>query len=487
MRFRAPFLLLCLAASLTVLLAGAELVLEDGQVLEAANVKRDGEVYIIELKSGGLLTIPVDLIKKVRVTGDDVPRLVAGEAPPPGPSGIRHGEPVTVAGEPVRPPRTSEQVEALGQPAEFRDSIIDPTWHPESAFDPNKDVLAGSRSTFQESVIDPTWQPESAFDANEDVLADSRSTFRKSVIDPTWHPTDGFSKRKTSWGAQAATGKAGRVMTASRTVRPVTEYGEGSLTARPWHEAFAASVSSPGVRFQFPVSLRRTETTTTRRIDPRTCAEEILGGSDLRVELLKGERYAILPIPIYVAESDIDEKTRRAAFATTGGVCRLITGEPRELLGLNLTPEHAVARAATAYNAALGDATATRLETARSKQAYAFAVSSVIHLHVVSPEKVDLVLLSDAADIEEIDEHRRAGCPVSSGKHRKAARTAARAITPPQVDEGTTGEVVEFLTWSNLGGAVVRHAVHLSENGKVAVHRETLAEHLGDHLEPADD
>ena len=113
MRFRAPFLLLCLAASLTVLLAGAEIVLEDGQVLEAANVKRDGEVYIIELKSGGLLTIPVDLIKKVRVTGDDVPRQVAGEAPPPGPSGIRHGEPVTVAGEPVRPPRTSEQVEAL--------------------------------------------------------------------------------------------------------------------------------------------------------------------------------------------------------------------------------------------------------------------------------------------------------------------------------------------------------------------------------------
>ena len=40
--------------------------------------------------------------------------------------------------------------------------------------------------------IDPNWQPESAFDPDEDVLEPSRSTWQKSIIENTWAPTDGF-------------------------------------------------------------------------------------------------------------------------------------------------------------------------------------------------------------------------------------------------------------------------------------------------------
>ena len=488
MRRLTTILLLFLALDAAVLLAGAELVLEDGQVLQGVDVRRDGELYVIELESGGTLTIPVELVKEVRLTEEkDEPRQVAGQPPPPGPTGIRHGDPETLAGQPVNPPRTSDQLAVLGEPSQFRSNIIDPTWQPSSDWDNDPGRNNFAPSSWAESVIDPDWQPESAFDPDKDVLLGSRSTFRKSIIDPSWQPTDGFSKRKTSWSARA------RPTTSSLTARRITPLGEPTLGRRSWPEAFGAAVAAPGIRFRFSVSSPRAKTD--RGIDPRSCAEQILHARadvqqlphDIRVEAMDDDRFATLPISIYAAEESIGGTPRRAVFTVARGVCRLIAGDPHVLLGLELTPDHAVARAATAYNAALGDSIAARLETSQDAQEYALAIATLTGPQVAFLGEAGPVLLSNAGQLVEIGEHRAGDCPVSSGKRKKAARKAARELAPPRVVQGTAGEVVEFHTWSSRGGVVERYAVYLSENGKVSVHRETLATHLGHHMDPVDD
>ena len=193
-------------------LGGAELVLLDGKVLNGESVRRDGDVYVL-MTPAGEVTMPVDLVDKVRLTAEPAPpppkpdwvpdgptgiqvgpATVFGEIPE-GPTGIQVGPAKTLAGPEVRPPTAEEQTRALGKPAEFQKGVIDSDWTPKSAFDPNEDVLAESRSTWAKAPIDPTWKPTSAFDANEDVLAESRSSWAKAPIDSTWAPTDGFAKK----------------------------------------------------------------------------------------------------------------------------------------------------------------------------------------------------------------------------------------------------------------------------------------------------
>jgi hypothetical protein len=190
-RFRrllaAPAVLLTTAAAL----AGAELVLVDGRVLPGESVRRDGDLYILSTKTGDV-TMPADLVDRVQLTGEPESRPVEGV--PEGPTGLRDVGPQQLAGAPVQPSTPGQQTAAIGNPSSFRKSPIDPEWHPTSAYDMNKDVLADSRSTFAKSPIDPEWHPTSAFDQNKDVLADSRSTFAKSPIDNSWTPTDGFKK-----------------------------------------------------------------------------------------------------------------------------------------------------------------------------------------------------------------------------------------------------------------------------------------------------
>ncbi len=164
--------LLAALLATAVAMGGAELVLLDGRVVRGESVKRDGDVYVLATESGDV-TMPADLVDRVKLSGE--------------------GE--TLAGIPVTPPTTEEQLRVLGKAAEFQKGAIDPTWTPTSAFDPGKDVLADGRSTWQKAPIDPTWIPVSAFDPSKDVLADSRSTWQKAPIDSTWTPTDGFRKR----------------------------------------------------------------------------------------------------------------------------------------------------------------------------------------------------------------------------------------------------------------------------------------------------
>ncbi len=178
-----------------------ELVLQDGRVIEANDVRRDGGNYVVRLPTGETLTLPVEIVKTVRLTArgpftSAEPRVVGGQAPPAGPSGLRVAEPETLAGRPVRPPTRSEQLETLGSPARFQRDIVDNRWTPKSDWD--MDPVKGNNfnpSTWAKGPIDPNWQPESAWDPNSDMLAPSRSTWQKSNIDSTWTPTDAFAKK----------------------------------------------------------------------------------------------------------------------------------------------------------------------------------------------------------------------------------------------------------------------------------------------------
>jgi hypothetical protein len=189
--------LLLLLGGASPSLAGAELILRDGQTLQGVDVKRADDRYLLELASGDVLTLPISLVRHVRLTGDDVPSPENDAARKlRGPSGIVRADPQVLAGEPVRPVRPSEQLEVFGEPARFRHSPVEPGWTPRPAFDNETDVLGPSRSRWQEDIVDPLWTPCSAFDFDSDVLRLNRSRWQEDIIDPSWRPADGFRKRK---------------------------------------------------------------------------------------------------------------------------------------------------------------------------------------------------------------------------------------------------------------------------------------------------
>ena len=183
----------------------AELVLKDGRVIAGVDIERDGPEYVVRLDNGGAISIPVELVQEVRLTGRRAPDppvptgltyAEPGPFVPSGPTGLRQGEPMQLAGQAVTPPDPSGQLAVFGEPAQFQQNIVDNDWVPTTDWDMRPEVMNNwARSTWAENVIDPEWHPESAFDPNEDVLEDSRSTWEPSIIDNSWTPTDGFPKR----------------------------------------------------------------------------------------------------------------------------------------------------------------------------------------------------------------------------------------------------------------------------------------------------
>lgn len=172
-------------------MADVELLMQNGTVVEGTDVRREGETYLVELKGGGTIVIPVPLVKEVR--------LKQGKPPPRQPedtghSGLVDSQPQQLAGEPVKPVRTSEQLGVFGEPSKFSQGVVDSDWVPETDWnmDPHKQNNFAP-SKWSKGVVDSEWKPTSAYDTDKDVMADSRSSF-KSGIDNSWQPTDGFKK-----------------------------------------------------------------------------------------------------------------------------------------------------------------------------------------------------------------------------------------------------------------------------------------------------
>jgi hypothetical protein len=430
---------------------------------------------VVELESGGVLTLPVGLVAEVRLSA----RGGDANAPP----GLTYSEPQQLAGPPVEPLRPSEAQAVFGEPSRFRPNIIDPNWQPESGF-PEGDVLADSRSTWRNDIIDPNWQPESGFPEG-DVLEGSRSTWRKSIVDNTWVPEDGFRKKKTSWelAGRALTGSRVR-LTGARTLAPSSTPARLAAAEDPWYGGFAVKRSNARVQFRFKIpSGARTPATAVR-----TCARHVLQASDtadraqpITVDALDEAPYATLPIDLYRVAGDAGGGRNRAVFTLAGGTCRAISGDLRDPLGVRLTRAYTMARGVEAYDDALGEYGGVRLGTVEDKVDYAFAVVSLIDPDITGRREASLVLLEDAEDLTALAAGVPEQCTVPGGKRKKTVRRAARKVAAPRILVESGRERVELFTWSGSDGEIVHHTVLLAADGKVSVRREAVGSHVGAH------
>ena len=173
-------------------LAGAELVLKDGTVLSGVDLALKGDVYVLRTSSDAAMSIPWQLVAKVRLIGDDVPA----------PSGIRFTHAQQLAG-PKDPPATPgyrEQLAAFGRPpARFPQSPIPSRWVPTSDIGEATDVTEFNPARWYQAPIDPIWTPRSAFSRADDRTEFSPARWYRAPMDSTWRPVDGFGG--TRWFA----------------------------------------------------------------------------------------------------------------------------------------------------------------------------------------------------------------------------------------------------------------------------------------------
>ncbi len=445
---RIPTVLLA-AAGLAALgagpaLASATVVLTDGQVLEGADVRREGDLVTLILATGEALSLPAALVAEIRLAGEGPSRNVA-------PSGIRTPEaPEVLAGVPVEPVTPEEATRALGPPARFREGPIRPDWRPEDGFE-GTSADGWSPSTWAASPVDPSWAPESAYDAREDVLESGRATWRKSILDPTWKPTDGFRKTPSSWIPVPS--PRGRL------------WGVGEAST-------AAKAPAPSFR------------------DPGSCAAEIALGpatepaaekAEVRVRRIFDGPIAALPIPLFEFETGAGAATRRGVFTLVGGSCSALAGDLEAALGLPISRDLAAGRALAAYDAALGAGIPLDLATDADRVAYAFGVVALASPETTGGSRSEILLLRTRADLETVGARAPASCALSKGKRRKALREALRSFAPPEVREGRGGALVRFETWLGAGGRVARHEVLLMPGGRVSVHTVPVSSHVGNH------
>ena len=409
----------CAAAAGVPLFGAAELKLSDGQVLRGADVRRDGDVYILILDNGSAVSLPSDLVVSVRLEEDAKPA----------PTGIVvANEGTQLSGAEVAPPRTDQQLKVLGKPSEFAPGPVDPTWHPEPAFNPNQDVLADSRSTWAQGPVDPDWTPESAFDGRDDVMADSRSSFSQGVVDSAWQPTDGFQRKNLSF-------------VLARNARIAAEIG-------------AASAWSCGETLMAQGGAVRAE--------------------KLRVARIADDRFQAVPIPLFRADGELAGEPRRAVFTTAGGTC--------EPLFLN---DSGAARATAAFNAAVGRETATTGAKPGDPVAYALAVISLLDPELASGSESRIEILDDPADVATLGSAKESGCKAGGRARRRAVKEAERRIAAPTVVGDDLGRVVTLYAWSPSGGEVAKHVVTVGHDGAVSVSSEPVAAHVGRHDERA--
>lgn len=164
--------------------AGAELILDDGTILSGTAVERKEDTYLLKMEDGEVIPVPVEFVKKLRLTGED----------DPAPSGIVPAEPTNLADddEPKRPPSTYDQLEAFGRPPASFPKGIEFRWVPKSGLGP--DVTNFNPAKWYRPAHDPIWKPTSAYKASQDVTHFNPARWYRSPIDPTWKPKDGFNR-----------------------------------------------------------------------------------------------------------------------------------------------------------------------------------------------------------------------------------------------------------------------------------------------------
>lgn len=430
--------------------ASAALVLNDGQVIRGSEVRRDGDQFLVTMAGGNTVPFPAALVREIKFEED---------VPPP-PPGFDVSGPKQLAGPPVPPPNTADALKVMGPPTRWSKDAVDTSWQPTNAWDPNVDVLAGSRSTWSKSAVDTTWKPVNAYDPHADVMANSKSSWSKSVVDTTWQPTDGFGFKKLSFKGAAATPP--ELLASVPAPAPYAERSTPASSApSPWECAekiFTAHASDP----------MKNDTQKSKKLE---------------VHPIKTPLYASLGLPLYEARGTADGATRRAVFTITSDTCRLVGGDVDSILGLNLTADHAMAQDGASFNAAMATRGGARAPTGIDKLDYAYALVSLTDPRVSGEQGATLRLVSKPEEIGSIAKGIGAptNCTQSKGKRRKAERDAAAAFKSPKIETGPEGEVVTFMTWSSAGGTFYKNTVVLANGGIVTAHRDVVATHVGDH------
>jgi hypothetical protein len=195
-RSRARVALGVLAACLVAAPAAADvdLVLDDGQVLSGRDVElKDGQ-YLLELATGSVVALPLEVVRELRLRGEKPDReSTRSEAP----SGLRHAEPEVLAGppEPIPFPGRTEQLAAFrGGESRFARNVIDPFWQPRDGW-LRPGNIGFNPARWYQAPIDATWTPQPAYTVDSDVTNFSPVEWSKGALDPTWYPEDGFARR----------------------------------------------------------------------------------------------------------------------------------------------------------------------------------------------------------------------------------------------------------------------------------------------------
>jgi hypothetical protein len=191
--------------------------------------------------------------------------------------------------------------------------------------------------------------------------------------------------------------------------------------------------------------------------------------------------YASLGLPLYEANSTSGAAPRKAVFAISGGACRLVGGDVDAILGLELSPEYAIAQDAASFNAAMASRGGARVPTGVDKLDYAFAFVSLTDPEVTGAKAATLSLIATPDELRSIAGKKPEACALAKGKRRKQNHSAAASFATPKITAGKEGEVVSFLTWSSAGGEVYRNTVVLARGGVVSAHRVSVASHVGAH------
>jgi hypothetical protein len=429
--------------------ASSSLVLTDGQIIKGTQVTRQGDAYLVTMVGGNTVAFPVALVKEIKF--EDDPPVAA----PPG--SVYSGPPTLAGPAEFASQDPKDQLKVFGPPTEWSKSAVDTTVVLTDAFDPNADVMAGSRSTWSKSAVDTTVVLKDAFDPNANVMAGGVSTWSKNAVDTTWKPADGFGFKPLSF----------------RVASPPPEIASSRDTGAPY--VAAATPSGPA---------------------PWTCAERLFAkdadrpaadkenrSASMDVKTVKNPLYASLGLPLYEANGMLGGASRKAVFTIAGGECRLVGGDADALIGLNLPTDNAMAQDGASFNVAMASRGGARVPSGVDVLDYAFAFVSLTDPLVSGSTGAALKLIAKPEELRSIEKKAGGTCTLSKGKRRKEERAATKSFALPKIAAGKEGDVVTFLSWSSAGGAVCRNTVVLARGGVVTAKRDTIASHIGAHAD----
>jgi hypothetical protein len=462
-------------AWVTPVSADAELVLRDGRILRGVEVRLEAGYYLLEDERGEVIAIPMALVVEMRLLD---PRLTE-EGVTIGPAreltgaptelaplprfaeerkpriGWREGPPQDLAGGEWTLHDARRQNAVLGEPAKFQASLPF-RFKPEHAWDRDRNVLAPSRSRWQRAAIDPVWRPTPAFDYGIDVLASSRSTWSTASKAASWNPSNSFSRLRADlwWGKE-----------------PIPE-PESSYRRRDDECGWCGDISNGPKPFTVP----RGEEMTAER-----CARRLFAGVEdietLEWAALEAEAWDEPPAGLHRAWT---AKGPRALYSIAGDECRLIAGDLGELLGVDLTETDALTYAVSEWNRR-PDVGATPLPGTPSAQIdLAFLLASLFESATSGSARAPMVLLADEAEVERRLREPLA-CSRSVSFRRVQRANVERNFEPPTAVLDDDRLSVGFTAWSGAGGEVHRYDFVFKDDGRVALTRETIAQHLGDH------